>query len=215
MSNPITIAIDAMGGENSPKKVIEGIEIFLKNEKNINFLLYGNENQINECLKNCPLTKNSSLIHHTDVYIQDNESPLSAAKKGKTLVAPFFIGPKYSNMMSLTHFFDRKFKDIDLIHNSDEILLHQNVLVWMKKAAYKFLPISHNEQIGVVIMPHGATKPYNDAVEKKLNRIHEACGNGDNIMLPIIEASKVYATMGEIVESMKKEFGEWQESAVF
>ena len=55
----------------------------------------------------------------------------------------------------------------------------------------------------------------NDAVEKKLNRIHEACGNGDNIMLPIIEASKVYATMGEIVESMKKEFGEWQESAVF
>ena len=34
-------------------------------------------------------------------------------------------------------------------------------------------------------------------------------------MLPIIEAAKVYATMGEIVESMKKEFGEWQESAVF
>ena len=54
-----------------------------------------------------------------------------------------------------------------------------------------------------------------DAVEKTLSRIHEACGNGDNIMLPIIEAAKVYATMGEIVESMKKEFGEWQESAVF
>ena len=54
-----------------------------------------------------------------------------------------------------------------------------------------------------------------DAVEKTLSRIHEACGIGDNIMLPIIEAAKVYATMGEIVETMKKEFGEWQESAVF
>ena len=38
----------------------------------------------------------------------------TAAKKGKTLVIPFFIGPKYSNMMSLTHFFDRRFKDITL-----------------------------------------------------------------------------------------------------
>ena len=34
-------------------------------------------------------------------------------------------------------------------------------------------------------------------------------------MLPIIDASKKLATMGEIVGAMKKEFGEWQETAVF
>ncbi len=28
MSNKVRIAIDAMGGENSPKKIIEGIEIY-------------------------------------------------------------------------------------------------------------------------------------------------------------------------------------------
>jgi len=34
-------------------------------------------------------------------------------------------------------------------------------------------------------------------------------------MPPIIEAAKVYATMGEIIIAMKAEFGEWQEVAIF
>jgi len=52
-------------------------------------------------------------------------------------------------------------------------------------------------------------------VQKSLSRIQEACANSDNIMPPIIEASKALATMGEIVIAMKAEFGEWQEAAVF
>ena len=52
-------------------------------------------------------------------------------------------------------------------------------------------------------------------VQKALSRIQEACANSDNIMPPIIEASKALATMGEIVVAMKAEFGEWQEAAVF
>ena len=52
-------------------------------------------------------------------------------------------------------------------------------------------------------------------VQKALSRIQEACANSDNIMPPIIEASKALATMGEIVGAMKAEFGEWQEAAVF
>ena len=35
MNNPIKIAVDAMGGENSPKKVIKGIKIHYKNSNNI------------------------------------------------------------------------------------------------------------------------------------------------------------------------------------
>ena len=44
MNNKIIIAIDAMGGENSPSKNIEGISIFLKknfNKKDFFFNLYG------------------------------------------------------------------------------------------------------------------------------------------------------------------------------
>ena len=53
------------------------------------------------------------------------------------------------------------------------------------------------------------------AVQQALYKIQETCVNGGNIMPPIIEASKVYVTLGEIVTTMKAEFGEWQEAAVF
>jgi len=52
-------------------------------------------------------------------------------------------------------------------------------------------------------------------VQQALHKIQETCSNGGNIMPPIIEASKVYVTLGEIVTAMKAEFGEWQEAAVF
>ena len=38
--------------------------------------------------------------------------------------------------------------------------------------------------------------------------------NGKNLMPFIIDAAKSYATMGEIVDSMKVVFGEWQENAI-
>ena len=113
----------------------------------------------------------------------------TAAKKGNTLVIPFFIGPKYSNMMSLTHFFDRRFEDIDIIHNPDEILLHPNILLWMKKTANKYTPLYSHEPIGVVIMPHGATQPYNDAIEKTIEplkskyKVEMAYGMGDALTI--------------------------------
>ena len=53
------------------------------------------------------------------------------------------------------------------------------------------------------------------AVQRALYKIQETCANDGNIMPPIIEASKVYVTLGEIVTAMKAEFGEWQEAAVF
>ena len=46
MKKKITIAIDAMGGENAPKKNIEGLNIFLnKNKSNNDFVihLHGNK----------------------------------------------------------------------------------------------------------------------------------------------------------------------------
>ena len=43
----------------------------------------------------------------------------------------------------------------------------------------------------------------------------DACGANENLIEPIIKAAKAYATLGEIVTSLKAEFGEWQETAVF
>ena len=42
MINPINIAVDAMGGENSPYKVIKGIEIHNLNSNNVFYNIFGN-----------------------------------------------------------------------------------------------------------------------------------------------------------------------------
>ena len=46
MDNPIIIAVDAMGGDNSPSKVIEGISIHSKVSNNIKYKIFGNKNLI-------------------------------------------------------------------------------------------------------------------------------------------------------------------------
>ena len=54
----------------------------------------------------------------------------------------------------------------------------------------------------------------NEEVEEKLAAITNASHNSENLIPLIIEAAKSYATLGEIVDSMKVVFGEWQEAAV-
>jgi len=83
MSKKIKIAIDAMGGENSPKKVIDGIKISLKKSTENFFFLYGDKDKIDKEINNNKLIKNNCEIIHTNDFITDNESPLVAAKKGK------------------------------------------------------------------------------------------------------------------------------------
>ena len=80
MDNPIKIAIDAMGGENSPGKVIKGIEIHNSKASNVFYNIFGNENLIKPHIKNL---NNNYKIFHTENKIEDADSPLSAAKKGK------------------------------------------------------------------------------------------------------------------------------------
>jgi len=63
MLKVVNIAIDTMGGENSPKKIIEGIEISLKLKKNNFFYLYGDKNLIlNEINKKKSLSNYFPLI---------------------------------------------------------------------------------------------------------------------------------------------------------
>ena len=52
-------------------------------------------------------------------------------------------------------------------------------------------------------------------VHDSLLDIKDAAQGSENLLPPIIEAAKSLATMGEIVESLKQEFGEWNETSVF
>ena len=83
MTNAVKIAIDAMGGEDSPRKIINGIEKSLKLNKENFFYLFGNKNQLeDEIIKNKSIKDYCEIINAEDV-ISDKESPLAGAKKGK------------------------------------------------------------------------------------------------------------------------------------
>ena len=86
MTKKITIAIDAMGGDNSPDKTINGVLLFLnKNSMNNDFLLnlFGDEAKIKEKLKQYKISSNFIKITHTESVVSDEETPLTAVKNSK------------------------------------------------------------------------------------------------------------------------------------
>ena len=83
MQNILKIAVDAMGGEGSPKKVIEGIIHHNQKNKNIFYNIFGDKEKINKyLLKN--LNSNNYEIIHTNEIVEDADTPLTAAKRGKS-----------------------------------------------------------------------------------------------------------------------------------
>ena len=83
MNRTIKIAVDAMGGDKSPEKVIKGIKIHNKISENIFYNIFGDKHLIETLSEKINLNKNNFKIIHTTDVIKDTDSPLSAAKKGK------------------------------------------------------------------------------------------------------------------------------------
>ena len=94
MNKKITIAIDAMGGDNSPDKTIEGLNLFLKNTKESDYLinLFGDEIKIKEKLKKYKILSNVVNIIHTKSVVSDEETPLTAIKNSKNTCYVLSIG---------------------------------------------------------------------------------------------------------------------------
>ena len=82
MSDFIKIAVDAMGGDGSPKKIIDGIILNHKSNNNNFFKIFGDQNKINEII-NKKISKDFYEIVHTDHVVKSTDSPLEGAKRGK------------------------------------------------------------------------------------------------------------------------------------
>ena len=82
MSDLIKIAVDAMGGDNSPKKVIDGIIHNHNNNKGNFFKIFGDKNKIISLIKD-KIDNQYYEIIHTENFVLSTDSPLEAAKKGK------------------------------------------------------------------------------------------------------------------------------------
>ncbi len=82
MADLIKIAVDAMGGDDSPRKIIDGIIHNHKNNKENFFKIFGDKNKIISLLNDEIESKYYEIIH-TGNSVLSTDSPLEAAKKGK------------------------------------------------------------------------------------------------------------------------------------
>ncbi|WP_075500883.1 phosphate acyltransferase PlsX [Candidatus Pelagibacter communis] len=82
MSSFIKIAVDAMGGDNSPEKIIKGIIHHHSRNKDIFYKIFGDENTISKHLNN-KIDRNNYQIVNTLNKVSSEDSPLEAAKRGK------------------------------------------------------------------------------------------------------------------------------------
>ena len=82
MSDLVKIAVDAMGGDGSPKKVIDGIILNHKLSANNYYKIFGNKAEIINLINN-RLKNNYYNVVDTSNIVKSTDSPLEAAKRGK------------------------------------------------------------------------------------------------------------------------------------
>ena len=82
MHDLIKIAVDAMGGDGSPKKIIDGIIHNHRQNKENFFRIFGKKNMIENDLNSKIDTKFYEVID-TENAVKSTDSPLEAAKRGK------------------------------------------------------------------------------------------------------------------------------------
>jgi len=105
---------------------------------------------------------------------------------------------------------------------NEKIDLKERVIVGMNEYKNKnenisipILKISKNvEDDQVNILKKLRLDRNNKLVESKLNKIESTSKTNDNLLYPIIAAVLEYATLGEIVKSMKNVFGDWEEKSI-
>jgi glycerol-3-phosphate acyltransferase PlsX len=83
MGHEITLSIDAMGGDNAPTSVIDGIAKLAKSDPDIRFLLHGDTAAIEPLLSKRRPLDGRTEIRHTDDVIAMDAKPAVAVRRGR------------------------------------------------------------------------------------------------------------------------------------
>ena len=84
MTGAPRIAIDAMGGDTGPSTTVAGIARALRRDPSLEFLVYGDEQQVRGELDEHPALKVSVTICHSPDAIGASEKPSQAIRKART-----------------------------------------------------------------------------------------------------------------------------------
>lgn len=83
MNKPVTIALDAMGGDFGPEVVIPGAALALKDRPQASFIFFGDEEKIRPHLDKHPELHRISSITHTTKAVSSDEKPGQALRSGR------------------------------------------------------------------------------------------------------------------------------------
>ena len=83
MSDNLTLSIDAMGGDNAPDMVVEGVDTALERLTNVSFLLFGDEARLNPLLDRFPRARAVSQVRHTSDVVTNDAKPAHAVRQGR------------------------------------------------------------------------------------------------------------------------------------
>lgn len=85
MPAPVTISLDAMGGDHGPSVIVPGIRSYLLAHRGegVRFLLHGDEAKITSELAKYALSGDICEIRHTDKIVAMDEKPAQAMRRGK------------------------------------------------------------------------------------------------------------------------------------
>ena len=83
MNKIITVAVDAMGGDNAPGEIIKGAVMAIQENNDIKVLLVGQEDVISKALSEYNYDKKQIEIVHAEEVITNNEAPVMAIRRKK------------------------------------------------------------------------------------------------------------------------------------
>lgn len=83
MPRPLTIALDAMGGDHAPESVVIGALNVMQELNNVKFLFFGDKNKIQPFIDAHPALKPVSDVIHTELKVSGEDKPTVILRSGQ------------------------------------------------------------------------------------------------------------------------------------
>jgi len=83
LSERLILSVDAMGGDNAPEMVIEGMQLSLEKHPGTKFLLFGDQNRIAPLLQQYPRIAAVTEVRHTPDAVTNDDKAAQALRSGR------------------------------------------------------------------------------------------------------------------------------------
>lgn len=81
----LSLAIDAMGGDNAPDAIIKGANLFAKANPKVNLIIHGDSEKIAPLIANCQYLSNAKIVHAPQMVPMDAKPSQAMRKKDTSM----------------------------------------------------------------------------------------------------------------------------------